>query len=231
MTHNLTESQWNRGHFRMKKWSLRSTRAGAYQQKGSKATLPLTVLFWVPPESGELVVGQRCNWIVMENWDLCMVCTARWRQHWKSSAPPKRAELTALLCLLKKVIGPIKVHVDSKGMRDGLWRGERKCIEPKAGDAELRIKIWEELHLLVSKEIMVEVEHVKAHRTKKNKTKMSQFEKFVTEGNEKADELAKAGSIHGGDESKDSPAGARRGARSLAVRRKLSLFGTRMERL
>ena len=38
---------------------------------------------------------------------------------------------------------------------------------------------------------MVEVEHVKAHRTKKDKKEMSQFEKFVTEGNEKADELAK----------------------------------------
>ena len=28
----------------------------------------------------------------------------------------KRAELTAFLCLLKKVIGPIKVHVDNKGI-------------------------------------------------------------------------------------------------------------------
>ena len=47
------------------------------------------------------------------------------------------AELTAFLCLLKKVIGPIKVHVDNKGTVDGLWRGERKCIKPKAGDADL----------------------------------------------------------------------------------------------
>ena len=41
---------------------------------------------------------------------------------------------------------------------------------------------------------MVEVEHVKAHRTKKEKEKMTQTEMLVTEGNEKADELAKAGS-------------------------------------
>ena len=34
-----------------------------------------------------------------------------------------------------------------------------------------------------------------AHRTKKAKKHMSQFEKFVTEGNEKADELAKAGAM------------------------------------
>ena len=42
---------------------------------------------------------------------------------------------------------------------------------------------------------MVEVEHVKAHRTKKEKKEMSHFEKFVTEGNEKADALAKAGAM------------------------------------
>ena len=42
---------------------------------------------------------------------------------------------------------------------------------------------------------MVEVEHVEAHRTKKEKKEMSHFENFVTEGNEKADELSKAGAI------------------------------------
>ena len=34
---------------------------------------------------------------------------------------------------------------------------------------------------------------MKAHRTKKEKEKMTQFERFVTEGDEKADELAKEG--------------------------------------
>ena len=37
--------------------------------------------------------------------------------------------------------------------------------------------------------------YVKAHRTKKEKQKMTQFERFVTEGNEKANELAKAGAM------------------------------------
>ena len=41
----------------------------------------------------------------------------------------------------------------------------------------------------------MEVAHVKAHRTKKEKEKMTKIESFVTEGNEKADELAKAGAI------------------------------------
>ena len=51
----------------------------------------------------------------------------------------KRAELTAFLCLLNRVIGPIMVQVANKGIIDGLWRGERKCISPKAGDAYLYI--------------------------------------------------------------------------------------------
>ena len=45
------------------------------------------------------------------------------------------------------------------------------------------------------KEISVEVEHIKAHPTKKDKKEMSHFEKFVTEGNEKADELAKVSAM------------------------------------
>ena len=35
----------------------------------------------------------------------------------------KREEMTAFLCFLRKVCGPIKVHVDNKGTIDGLQRG------------------------------------------------------------------------------------------------------------
>ena len=41
----------------------------------------------------------------------------------------------------------------------------------------------------------MEVERVKAHRTKTDKKEMSHFEKFVTEGNEHADELAIVGAM------------------------------------
>ena len=37
----------------------------------------------------------------------------------------KRAEMTAFLCLLRKVIGPTKEHVDNKGIIDGLRKGEK----------------------------------------------------------------------------------------------------------
>ena len=37
-----------------------------------------------------------------------------------------RGELTAFLCLLRKASGPTVIHVDNKGIIDGLWRGEMK---------------------------------------------------------------------------------------------------------
>ena len=75
-----------------------------------------------------------------------------------------------------------------------------------------------------------------AHRTKKDKKEMSQFAKFVAEGNEKADELAKAGAMLdegfcGGNKNKDNAAREGRGARSVAVCSQLSLSGGGLERL
>ena len=55
----------------------------------------------------------------------------------------KRAEFTAFLCLLRKVCGPKKVHVDNKGIIDGLRKDGKECIKPGTGDADLWIKIWE----------------------------------------------------------------------------------------
>ena len=149
-------------------------------------------------ESRESGVHVPCFWIRMENWDQCMGSIARWMPI-EVLRTIQRAELTAFLCFLEKVSGPTKVHVDKKGIIDDLWKGEMKCIGPKAEDADLWIKIWEELYSLSSKEILVEVEHVKAHSTEKGRKHMSHFEKFVTEGNEKADELAKEGAMLDGD--------------------------------
>ena len=41
----------------------------------------------------------------------------------------------------------------------------------------------------------MEVEHVKTHRTKKDKKEMSHFETCVPDSNERTDELAKAGAM------------------------------------
>ena len=53
----------------------------------------------------------------------------------------KRAELTAFLCFLRKAIGPALIHIDNKGIIDGLWKGEVTRIGPRAKDADLWILI------------------------------------------------------------------------------------------
>ena len=73
----------------------------------------------------------------------------------------KRAELADFLCFLRKAVGPT-LHVGNKGIIDGLWKGEMKCIGPKAKYADLWIAIWEELNHLRAKDILIQVEHVKA---------------------------------------------------------------------
>ena len=106
---------------------------------------------WETMASGEHVVGQWYSWTTMKRWCHCMACMAQWRQNFEVQRTIKRAELTAFLCFLRKVSGPIKIHVENKGIIDGLRRGEKECIKPRAGDADLWIKIWEELRELVVK--------------------------------------------------------------------------------
>ena len=71
-----------------------------------------------------------------------------------------------------------------------------KCMCPKARDADLWILIWEELRGIIKKEhTSLEVKHVKAHRSRKEKHELTLFERFLTEANERADELAKYGAM------------------------------------
>ena len=106
----------------------------------------------------------------------------------------KRLELPTFSCVFKKAVGPAMVHVDNEGIIDGFW----KCIGPKTKDADLWIPIWEELNNFRAKEILSEVEHVKAHRTSKKKAAHAALRKFVSEGSENADESAKKGAMMDG---------------------------------
>ena len=51
--------------------------------------------------------------------------------------------------------------------------------------------MWEEVRRFYQEGTFLEVRHVTAHLCKKERQEMSLFEHFVSEGNEKADELAK----------------------------------------
>ena len=81
--------------------------------------------------------------------------------------------------------------------------------------------------------ILMELVNVKAHRTKKEMKNTWHFEKFVTEGHEKADELAKEGDegFMAEARAKNCAAGKRGGVRSFAVCSQLPLLGRTMEGL
>ena len=55
-----------------------------------------------------------------------------------------------------------------------------RCSNPRVTDADLSILIWE-LHRAHQEGKLVGVEHVKAHRSKKEMQDMSLFEKFIIE--------------------------------------------------
>ena len=61
--------------------------------------------------------------------------------------------------------------------------------------------IWEEVRRIHQEGFLLEVEHAKAHRTKKKeKQEMSLFELFVTDGSERTDEKAKDDAMLDGGE-------------------------------
>ena len=113
----------------------------------------------------------------------------------------ERAELTAFLCLLRRAISLAMVHVDKKGIIDGLWRGEMRCIGPRAKDADLWILIWEEVPQSSSRKRTGGKSNTSKHVAPIRKCKkMPLFQKFITEGHEKADELAQEGAwLDGGE--------------------------------
>ena len=95
----------------------------------------------------------------------------------------KRAELTASLSLLRNTIGPTLVHVNNRGIIDGLWKGETNYSQ-RAKDATCGSR--EELHGVHQKKTCGGSEHVKAHRSEKEK-QISLFEKFITEAEKKTE--------------------------------------------
>ena len=95
---------------------------------------------------------EACGWVVVQ-LDYDEVMGPLCGMYGSMEAEPeiqrtiKRVRADGICTLLKRVLGPIKVHVYNKGIIDG----SRKVDD------------------LAEKGILVEVEHVMAHRTKKGK--------------------------------------------------------------
>ena len=79
------------------------------------------------------------------------------------------------------------------------WREEGR-IGPKQKDADFWIKCWELLTDCAEKNWDLDVKHVKAHRTEKEKKATTKVHKIVMEEHDKADCLAKGGDdVDGGN--------------------------------
>ena len=80
-------------------------------------------------------------------------------------------------------MGPSKCMSTTKGIQMGYGEEKGNCIDPKAGDADLWYEFWWKWSM--------------SKRTSQRRTRQRcrNLIKFVTEGNVKADELAKAGAM------------------------------------
>ena len=114
---------------------MKSIKVEACQLKVFGTTSPPMALCWAYQASWARAAGRWRRSITTRRWGMYGTLDAEL----KVQRTIKRAELTAFWCLLRKAIGPTVVHVDNKGIIDGLWRGELRCMGTKAKDADLWI--------------------------------------------------------------------------------------------
>ena len=98
----------------------------ACQQKASRAPLPLTAPCWERLASGEHVFGR---WDSDEDMGPSHGMYGSVEAELEVHRTIKRTELTAFLCLVRNVCGPIMVHVDKKSIIDGSRKGEKEGIQ------------------------------------------------------------------------------------------------------
>ena len=125
VVHPLSESQWNRSHFSVRKWESEKHKSWSMPAEGFQGYVATDgSLLWNDGKWGA------CGWAVVQlDYDEEMgplhgMCGSVGAEV-EVQRTIKTAELTAFLCLLRKVSGPIKVHVDNKGIIDGLRKSEK----------------------------------------------------------------------------------------------------------
>ena len=106
----------------------------------------------------------------------------------------KRAELTAFLCLLRKAIGPTTVHVDDKGNYSRAVERRKEVHWRKSEGCPL---VDLDLERNNCKEYITKAYWWRSSTSKRivprRKYSNCRFRKFITDGNAKADEVAREG--------------------------------------
>ena len=87
--HPLSESQWNRGHFRMRKWESEKHKSWGMPAEGFKGHIATYGSLLGNAGKWKHVVGQWCSWTMMKLWGPCMGCLVQWRQNSRFSAPSR----------------------------------------------------------------------------------------------------------------------------------------------
>ena len=95
---------------------------------------------------GTRAAGRWCSSITKTRWGQCMGCTGRQMQSLRCSVPSRGQSQRPSYVSLGKLSVLLWRTLTTKGIFDGLWRGEMRCIGPRAKDADLWIMVWEELH-------------------------------------------------------------------------------------
>ena len=121
--HLLSGSQWNMEHFSMRKWKSEKHKSWSMPAEGFKGHVATDGSL-----SGKTGKWGACGWAVVQlDYDEEMgPLHGSIEAEFEVQRTIKRAELTAFLCLLRKVCGPTKVHVNNKGIIDGLQKGREK---------------------------------------------------------------------------------------------------------
>ena len=127
----LSESQWNEGHFRMKIWESEKHHSWCMQVEGFRGHVAT---------DGSLVAGPWCSLIMMKRWGHLWDV---WFNGGRKRGPAYHQEGGAdgLLMLSQESDWTHQGACGSnKGLIDGVRKGEKECIKPRAGDAYLWIK-------------------------------------------------------------------------------------------
>ena len=107
----------------------------------------------------------------------------------------KRAELWALLKVLRNCLPPLTFYTDHFGIVQGLQKGKQWCCHASRPHADIWREIWFRLADIgcLEDESLIQVRKVKAHTSKASQQCMTPQELFLVQGNERADAKAKAG--------------------------------------